>query len=122
MERLTKEQYEEFCKFARKITLSHREKLTGRKDQLPITFYVRPATKHDSYKRKIAEKLRDEGKTVYVEKHLTLDGIKMRPDVCYFEDDKWNIIEIEHLGYRKNNIFKNFERLSKIANITVIDI
>jgi len=121
VERLTKKM-EEFHEITRELTLSQREKLTGRRDQLPITFFVRQITKHDSYKRKIAEQLREDGKTVYVEKHLILDNIKIRPDVCYFEDNRWNIVEIEHKGNHHNNIFKNFKRLSKIANITVIDI
>ena len=104
------------------MMLSHREKLTGNREQLPITWFVRRTTKHDSYKMKKAEELRKDGKRVYIEKHLILSGIKIRPDICYFEGGKWNIIEIEHKGDHQNNIFKNFKKLSKIANITVIDI
>ena len=71
---------------------------------------------------RVAEDLKRQGKNVLMEKFLTLNGIRFRPDISFLEDGRWNIIEIEHGGGHKNNIFKNYESLSKIANIKVIDI
>ena len=66
--------------------------------------------------------IKEVGKKVFLEKTLSLNGIRIRPDVCYLEDNKWNIIEIEFGGHHQNKIFKNFDVISRVANIKVIDI
>ena len=46
----------------------------------------------------------------------------IRHDNRFFENGKWNFVEIEYGCNHQNNIFKNYEELSKVANIMVIDI
>jgi hypothetical protein len=71
---------------------------------------------------RIANNLKSKGKNVLMEKFLTIGGIRCRPDICFFEDGRWNIIEVEYCHSNKNKILRNYEELSKVANIQVIDI
>ena len=77
---------------------------------------------HRETKRKIAKELEENGKKVFLEKTLYLNGMRIKPDICYLENNKWNIIEIEFGNDCQNKIFKNFDIVSKIANIKVIDL
>lgn len=77
---------------------------------------------HFKFKGELARKLRNQGKQVLTEKELILNGIKLRPDVCFFENGKWKIFEIEHNGGHKNKIITNTGKLSDIADIQIIDV
>lgn len=116
----TKEDYRKFIEFYEEYIKNERKRLTGRTDQRLIKEYIGSYSEHDSYKIKLARKLGYEGKKVFVEKHLNLSGIRCRADIAYFENNKWNIIEIEYSRGHKNNILQNYKKLSKIANIKII--
>ena len=112
-------------KISREIRVNKRIKLTKRKDQSILIEFIKPSwdsPKHRREKMKIAEQLKGEGKEVFIEKTLHLNGIKVRPDICYQENGKWNIIEIEFGGNRQNKIFKNYDKISKIATVKVVDV
>lgn len=57
---------------------------------------------------------------MFIEKRLTIDGIRIRPDISFFENGKWNFVEIEYGCGRKNNIFRHRETIAKVANVRVI--
>lgn len=76
---------------------------------------------HFKLKNELARRLRNEGRKVITEKELVFNGIKMRPDVCFFENGKWKFFEIEHNGGHKNNIVRNKEMFSGFADIQIID-
>jgi hypothetical protein len=112
-------------KISQEIRISTRIKLTKGKDQSILEEFIRPSwdsKEHRAKKFKFAEDLKNQGKNVFIEKCLTLNGIRIRPDICYLEDDRWNIIEIEFGGHHQNKIFKNLNVISKIANVKVMDI
>lgn len=84
--------------------------------------FINECFSHFKSKRELVGKLRIQGKQVLTEKELILNGIKLRPDVCFFENGKWKIFEIEHNGGHKNNIVTNVDKLSNIADIQTIDV
>ncbi len=92
---------------------------TGRMDQSIIDEFI-TISKHNIIKNKIAKSIEESGKEVFVEKYLVLEGIRFIADIAYFENGKWNIIEIQNRIGNKNSILKNFYKLSKVANIKVI--
>jgi len=107
------------------MRINRRIKLTNRKDQTVLEEFERllsDGKEHRKEKKKIAETLKNQGKEVFIEKYLVLNSIRIKPDICYFEDNKWNIVEIEFGGHHQNKIFKNFDTISKLANIKVIDV
>src|SRR3989344_3470130 len=82
--------------------------------------FINECFSHFKSKRELVEKLRTRDKQVLTEKELILNGIKLRPDVCFFENGKWKIFEIEHNGGHKNNIVTNINKLSSVADIEII--
>lgn len=53
------------------------------------------------WERRLKFRVRKEGKQVLTEKELFLNGIKLRPDACFFENGRWKFFEIEHNGGHK---------------------
>jgi hypothetical protein len=109
------------AKFLHEMKINQRLRFTNRKDQSILREFMRFPTPHDVMKLRIAEKLKNNSKDVFVEETINIAGIRCRPDICYVEDDKLNIIEIEDSCQYKNNIFKNYEIISKIANISIVN-
>lgn len=116
---------EEVKKFAKRLKIAYRVARGNRIDQSMLTEFlerIKPEGKtHREVKLKIAKEMTEKGKNVLVERALNLNGIRTRPDICFLEDGKWNIIEVEYGNDQQNNIFKNYDIISKIANISVID-
>lgn len=116
---------EEVKRFAKKVKMAYRVARGNRIDQAILSEFlerIRPESKiHREAKLKIAREMTEKGKKVLVERALNLGGIRTRPDICFLEDGKWNIIEIEYGNDRQNNIFKNYDAISKIANIKVVN-
>ena len=78
--------------------------------------------KHKEMKKRIAEKLRNEGKEVRIETTLCIGGVRIRPDICYFANNRWFIKEIECGFTHRNRILKNLDVLKKHADIEIINI
>lgn len=116
----TKEDYKRFTEIYKEYIISQRKRFSGRSDQKLIKEYIGSYSEHDSYKIRLARRLSYTGKKVYIEKYLKLCGIRCRADIAYFENGKWNIIEIEFCRGHKNNILKNINKLRKVANVKVI--
>jgi hypothetical protein len=116
---------EEVKRFSKKVKMTYRVARGNRIDQAILSEFlerIKPESKiHREAKLKIAREMTEKGKKVLVERALNLDGIRTRPDICFLEDGKWNIIEIEYGNDHQNNIFKNYDAISKIANIKVIN-
>jgi len=117
----------EFAKrFAKNLRAAYRTVRGNRRDQTILSEFlerIRPESKvHREAKLKIAKELEKEGKKVLVERALNFNGMRTRPDICFLENDKWNIIEVEFGNDGQNNIFRNYETISKMANVKVINI
>lgn len=118
------ELFEVLMRISKQRKVERRIRLGLRREQSILLDFVflSECFSHLIFKRQIAERFRKEGKQVFIEKGMILHGIRMRPDVCFFENGKWNIFEIEHNGGHKNNIIRNMHKLSDIASIQIIDV
>lgn len=106
-------------KMIKDLIRDRRKHYTGRTDQAIIKEFI-TISKHDLMKNKIAKELKEAGKNVLIEKYLVLEGVRFRADIAYFENGRWNFVEVQDRFGNKNNILKNFNKLSKVANIKVI--
>ena len=112
-------------KFINILKIPFRIERGARRDQFILLEFLEPkpeSKSHKEAKKRIAKKLEMEGKRVFLEKTLHINGVKFRPDICFMENNKWNIIEVEFGNDYKNNIFKNYNKISRDVNIEVINI
>jgi hypothetical protein len=115
----------ELKSFVNRLKAAYRVAKGTKKNQTLLSEFIehQPESKfHKEAKIKIARKLEETGKKVFLEKNLNINGISFRADVCFLEDGKWNIIEVEYGNDHQNTIFRNYNTLSKLVDIKVIDI
>lgn len=123
---ISEESIKALLEMVKMMKMTKRRCYTGREDQSIIREFMRlkgasESNKHKEIKRKISEELKRMGENVRVETTLNIAGIKIRPDVCYLEDGKWFIKEIECGFTHRNKILRNLDVLKVHADIEVIN-
>ena len=124
---LTPHHYELIKSLSKSIRISKRVFKGARRDQAILSEFLVYKHRHESNihketKLKIAKYLEYKGKKVFIEKLMKIEGIPIKPDICFFDEGKLNIIEIECGDKRQNNIFRNYDIISKKAYIQMIRI